>query len=80
MTITLAVIFGFMFFLLILNKGHLFFLSIFSFLAAAAISFGVGYALAVFVVALMGPILKLLLGVAGGILALVLLSGLFTKE
>ena len=80
MTITLAVIFGFMVFMLMLNKGHLFFLSIFSFLAAATISFGVGYALAVCVVSLMGPILKILLGILGGILGLVLLVGLFTKE
>ena len=80
MTIVLAVIFGFMVFMLMLNKGHLFFLSIFSFLAAAIISFGVGYALAVCVVALMGPILKILFGIVGAILGLVLWGGLSTKE
>ena len=76
MVITLAVIFGFMVFMLLLNKGHIVFFGFFSFLIAVALSFGVGYCIAVLVTAMLGPILKGILIVAAIIFGLILLCGI----
>ena len=80
MEITLALIFGFMVFMIILNKGHLYFFSITSLLITAAISFGVGYGIAVFVLSLLGPLLKGILIAVAVLIGLLLLLGLFKKE
>lgn len=45
----LAIIFSFMIFMIILNKGHLYFFSIFSLLMVVAISLGVGFGIAAFI-------------------------------
>ena len=42
----LAIVFGFMVFLIILNKGHVHFFSGFSFIVVAAISLGIGFGVA----------------------------------
>jgi len=60
MTGALAIIFGFMIFMLILNKGRLLFVNISSLLIIAAISLGVGYGIATFVGAIGLPLLFVL--------------------
>lgn len=79
MEITLALIFGFMVFMIILNKGHLYFFSITSLLITAAISFGVGYGIALFVLAVIGPLLKIILVCAAILIGVVLLLSLLGK-
>ena len=80
MELTLAIIFGFMVFTLILNKCHLYFFGITSLLVIAAISFGIGYGIAVFVLAVLGPLLKILLTIVAVIVGLVLLAGIWGKK
>lgn len=80
MEITLALIFGFMVFMIILNKGHLYFFSITSLLITAAISFGVGYGVAVFVLSVLGPLLKGILIAVAVLIGIIMLAGLFKKE
>ena len=79
MEITLALIFGFMVFMIILNKGHLYFFSITSLLITAAISFGVGYGMALFVLAVLGPLLKIILISIALLVGIVMLIGFFGK-
>lgn len=79
MELTLAIIFGFMVFMIILKKGHLYFFSITSLLITAAISLGVGYGMALFVLSILGPILKIALIIIAVIIGLVLLMGLLGK-
>lgn len=56
----LTIIFAFMVFMIILNKGHLYFFSIFSLLLVVATSLGVGYGMAYFVCWLFESILQLI--------------------
>lgn len=79
MEITLALIFGFMVFMIILNKGHLCFFSITSLLITAAISFGVGYGIALFVLAILGPLFKIILTCGAVLIGIVLLVGFLGK-
>lgn len=69
----LTIIFGFMVFMLIMTKGRIVFFGVFSFLIIAAISLGVGYGMAVLVITLFGPIMKILL-ILGAIIALIALA------
>ena len=80
MEITLALIFGFMVFMIILNKGHLYFFSITSLLITAAISFGIGYGIALFVLSLLGPLLKAILIAIAVLIGLLLLLGIIKKD
>ena len=79
MELTLAIIFGFMVFMIILNKGQLYFFGITSLIITAAISFGIGYGIALFVLAILGPLLKILLIGIAIIVGLVLLLGMISK-
>ena len=58
MTITLALVFGVMLFLLILNKASFLFINLGAILLIAIISFGVGYGIAVFIVDVIWPLIK----------------------
>lgn len=62
MLAALTIIFGFMIFILILNKGNLLFVNITSLLIVAAISLGVGYGIALFVISI-GKQLLIIVGV-----------------
>lgn len=79
MELTLAIIFGFMVFMIILNKGHLYFFSITSFLITAAISLGIGYGIALFILAVLGPLLKIALIVIGMLVGASLLINFLGK-
>ena len=79
MELTLAIIFGFMVFMIILNKGHLYFFSITSFLITAAISLGIGYGIALFILAVLGPLLKIALIVIGVLAGVFLLINFLGK-
>lgn len=57
MLAALTIIFGFMIFMLILNKGRILFFNISSLLVIAAISLGVGYGIALFVISIGKPLL-----------------------
>lgn len=80
MEIALALIFGFMVFMIILNKGHLYFFSITSLLITAAISFGIGYGMALFVLAILEPLLKIILTCIAVLIGIVLLVGFLGKD
>lgn len=54
----MTIIFGFMVFMVILTKGHLLFINITSLLIIAAISFGVGYEISLFLMEISGSIRK----------------------
>lgn len=75
MTLALTIIFAFMVFMLILKKCNLLFVGIFSLLIITAISLGVGYGMALLVMSLIGPLLKILLIVAIVIIVLILIFG-----
>ena len=79
MELTLAIIFGFMVFMIILNKCHLFFFGITSLLIIAAISFGIGYGMAALVIAVFGPLLKIALIALAVLVGGGLLLGFFGK-
>ena len=79
MELTLAIIFGFMVFMIILNKGHLYFFGITSLIITAAISFGVGYGIALLVLAILGHLLKILLVGIAIIVGIALLLGILSK-
>ena len=79
MELALSLVFGFMVFMIILTKGRLFFFSITSLIITAAISFGVGYGVALFVLAILGPLLKLLLVFVAVLAGVVLLLKLLDK-
>lgn len=57
----MTIIFGFMVFMVILTKGHLLFINITSLLIIAAISFGVGYGISLFLMEISGSILKVII-------------------
>ncbi len=80
MIATLTIIFAFMVFMIILNKGNFFFISGFSMLIAAAISLGVGYGMAMLVVYLMEPLLKIILIIVGVVIVGLLILVLFGKK
>ena len=80
MELTLAIIFGFMVFMIILRKGHLYFFSITSLLVTAAISFGVGYGMALFVLSILGPLLKFILVCIALLVGFVLLISFLGKR
>lgn len=80
MTFALALIFGFMVFMLIMRKGNLLFVNITSLLVIAAISFGVGYGMSIFVTSLLGPLLKVLLVVIATLVGAGLLLSLRNKK
>ncbi len=75
MEASLTIIFGFMVFMIILNKGHLFFFGITSMLITAAISLGVGYGIALFVISIGIPLLKIL----GVVLTIIIVGFLLGK-
>lgn len=79
MTLALTIIFAFMVFMLILKKCNLLFVGIFSLLIIAAISLGVGYGMALLVMSLIGPILKIILFVAIAIIVIILILGVFSR-
>lgn len=72
MVLTLAIIFAFMVFMIILRNGQLLFVGISSLLIIAAISFGIGYGIANFLVFVGGPILKFI-GIAIAIIVTLVL-------
>ncbi len=57
----MTIIFGFMVFMVILTKGHLLFINITSLMIIAAISFGVGYGISLFLMEISGSILKVII-------------------
>ena len=57
----MTIIFEFMVFMVILTKGHLLFINITSLLIIAAISFGVGYGISLFLMEISGSILKVII-------------------
>ena len=79
MEISLAIIFGFMVFMIILNNSHLLFFSLSSLLVIAAISFGIGYGISFFVLELLGPVLKVVLIALALIIGLALVGSLFGR-
>ena len=79
MELTLAIIFAFMIFMIILKHGRLYFFSITSLLVVAAISFGVGYGIALFVLAILGPLLRILLVSLALLVGIILLIGILGK-
>ena len=79
MELSLTIIFGFMVFMVILNKGHLFFFSLSSLLVTAALSVGIGYGIAYFVLALLGPTLKFILIALALLVGVGLLAALLGK-
>ena len=79
MELGLTVIFAFMIFMIILSKGHVYFFSISSLLTTAAISLGVGYAIAMFVLKILGSLLKVPLTIISIIVVLILLMNLLKK-
>ena len=80
MTLTLAIIFGFMIFLLIKNKSNFLLIDLGAVLLIAAISFGVGYGMAVFVMNILGPLLKILLTVLAVVIGIGLVIRLGGKK
>lgn len=80
MTITLAIIFGFVVFLLILNKANYLFISFGAVMLIAALSFGVGYGVAVFLVNVVGPIIKAIAIVLAVLIGLGMLVGVVGKK
>ena len=80
MTITLAIIFGLMAFLLILNKANYLFISFGAVMLIAALSFGVGYGVAVFLVNVVGPIIKAIAIVLAVLIGLGMLVGVVGKK
>ena len=79
MEIALTVIFGFMIFMIILNKGRIYFLSISSLLITLAISLGIGYAITMFVLTLLGSLLNTILIVLAISVVLILLMNFVKK-
>ena len=80
MTLTLAIIFGFMVFLLILNKANYLFISFGAVMLIAALSFGVGYGVAVFLVNVVGPIIKAIAIVLAVLIGFGMLVGVVGKK
>lgn len=76
MLAALTIILGFMVFLLILNKGRIIFWSFFSLLMALALSLGVGYGMAVFILEIMGPLCRFL----SVILSIIALIAIINKK
>lgn len=79
MEISLAIIFGFMVFMIILNNSHLLFFSLSSLLVIAAISFGIGYGISFFVLELLGPVLKVVLIVLAVIIGIALIGSVLGR-
>ena len=79
MTLALTIIFAFMVFMLILKKCNLLFVGIFSLLIIAAISLGVGYGMALLVMSLIGPILKIIVFIAIAIVVIIFIFGVFSR-
>lgn len=61
MLLALTIIFSFMIFIVFLKNCNILFLGVFSLLVIAAISLGVGYGMALFVMSLAGVFFKLIL-------------------
>lgn len=80
MTLTLAIIFGFMIFLLIMNKANFLLINVAAVLLIAAISFGVGYGISVFVLSILGPVLKILITALAVLVGIVLITSLIGKR
>lgn len=76
MTITLALVFGLMIFLLILNKANFLFINFGAILLIAIISFGVGYGIAVFIVDVVWPVIKVIAIVLAVLLGIGVLIGI----
>lgn len=76
MTITLALVFGLMIFLLILNKANFLFINFGAILLIAIISFGVGYGIAVFIVDAVWPVIKVIAIVMAVLLGIGVLVGI----
>lgn len=80
MTITLALVFGVMLFLLILNKANFLFINFGAILLIAIISFGVGYGIAVFVVDVVWPLIKVVAIVLVSLIGILVLIGIVGKK
>lgn len=80
MTITLALVFGVMLFLLILNKANFLFINFGAILLIAIISFGVGYGIAVFIVDVIWPLIKAVAIVLAALIGIVVLIGIVGKK
>lgn len=79
MELGLTVIFAFMIFMIILKKGHVYFLSISSLLIMLAISLGIGYAITMVVFTFLGALLNTILIILGVIIILILLMNFTNK-
>ena len=72
----LAIVFGFMVFLIILNKGHVHFFSGFSFIVIAAISLGIGFGVA----AVVNVIFESIAGILPVLIVIIILGVIFVKK
>ena len=79
MTITLAIVFGVMVFLLILNRANFLFINWGAILLIAAISFGAGYSIAVFIMDIVWPLLKVVVIALAVIIGIAVLIGITSK-
>ena len=80
MTITLALVFGVMLFLLILNKANFLFINFGAILLIAIISFGVGYGIAVFIVDVIWPLIKAVAIALVSLIGILVLLGIVGKK
>lgn len=80
MTITLALVFGVMVFLLILNKANFLFINFGAMLLIAIISFGVGYGVAVFIVDVIWPLIKAVAIALAVLIGIIALIGIVVKK
>lgn len=80
MTITLALVFGCMVFILILNKANFLFINFGTLLFLVAVSFGVGYAIAVFLVSVIAPLIKIIAIAAIVVIGVILLAGITGRK
>ena len=80
MTVTLALVFGVMVFLLILNRANFLFINFGAILLIAIISFGVGYGVAVFIVDVIWPLVKTVAIALAVLIGIAVLVGIVGKK
>lgn len=80
MTITLALVFGVMVFLLVMNRANFLFINFGAILLIAIISFGVGYGVAVFIVDVIWPLIKAVAIALAVLIGIVVLIGIAGKK
>ena len=80
MTITLALIFGVIVFLLILNKANFLFINFGAILLIAVISFGVGYGVATFVVDVIWPVIKVFVTAIAVLVGMIAVIGIVGQK